>query len=119
MKNGPCAEDVLNTDITSFVINTRENIDTTTLSKQDNLPSITPLVSLLPARFYSTSNVISYDFQFKKRPAFVEVLDIYGHGIRWEETAEASEASGATGTWRAVVVVVVAVWLTLGLGVAS
>ena len=111
--------DVLNTDITSFVINTRENIDTTTLSKQDNLPSITPLVSLLPGRFYSTSNVISYDFQFKKRPAFVEVLDIYGHGIRWEETAEASEASGAT--WRAVHVVVVGavVWLTLGLGVAS
>lgn len=75
--------DALETDVASFVINTRENIQTATLELMDDLPRITPNVALLPGRFTSTSEEVFYDFQFQVQPAYVEVRDIYGRGLRW------------------------------------
>ena len=76
--------DALETDVASFVINTRENIKTATRALMDDVTRITPNLALLPGRFVSASEAVFYDFQFKVQPAYVEVRDIYGRGLRWD-----------------------------------
>eukprot|EP00939_MAST-03C_sp_MAST-3C-sp1_P000042 g42.t1 len=64
-----------------------ENIET--LQALDNLTAITTYMSLRPGYFVSTTgDEIDYEFHFRDRPTFVEVLDIYGHGIRWASDGE-------------------------------
>ena len=75
--------DALETDVASFVINTRKNIKTATMALMDDVTRITPNLALLPGRFVSASEAVFYDFQFKVQPAYVEVRDIYGRGLRW------------------------------------
>lgn len=108
--------DVIETNLGTVSFNTREGIwGKDTIEGLDDLENITSWMALYPGVFRSTSELIYYEMHFFTKPAFVEVLDIYGEGIRWDKdelpqstasissettshaTTEAPSLSGASG----------------------
>jgi hypothetical protein len=79
--------DVVDSSVGTIAIGTRRGINTTTVAAQDDLVNMTVPFSLLPGPFFSTTDDVFYDIQFKTRPTYVEVRDIYGKGLRWTEGA--------------------------------
>ena len=72
------------TDLGDLSFNLRRGMNATTMDTLDDLHHITPWLTLQPGVFKSTTVLdIHYDLHFRSQPAFVEVHDIYGSGVRW------------------------------------
>lgn len=78
--------DVIETDLGRVAFNTREGVwGKNTIEGLDDLDNFTSWMALNPGIFRSTTvDEIYYDMHFYVKPAYLEVLDIYGDGIRWE-----------------------------------
>jgi len=88
---------VINTDFGTVAMDTREGIDAQTMESLHNLSSITSYMALRPGYFISsTGNSIHYELHFRSAPSYIEVLDIYGCGLRWTSDANGGDASSVS-----------------------
>eukprot|EP00438_Fugacium_kawagutii_P000005 Skav224849 [mRNA] locus=scaffold322:19071:21071:+ [translate_table: standard] len=87
--------DVIETDFGRVSFNTREGVwGKNTIEGLDDLDNLTSWMALNPGIFRSTTlDEIYYDMHFYVKPAYLEVLDIYGDGIRWEVDDSQSSTS--------------------------
>lgn len=76
--------DTIETDFGTLGFDTREGIDAGSTTTLDNFDY--GYVRLVPIPFVSASTSIAYELHFKARPAYFEVRDIYGHGLRYGKT---------------------------------
>lgn len=70
----------IRTNLGTINFNLRTGIDATSTAALDNFDY--GWVVIVPDVFSSTSLKIRYEFRFPTRPRFVQLTDIYGHGIR-------------------------------------
>jgi hypothetical protein len=75
--------DVIETDLGTIGFDARWGIDATSFATLDDFDY--PFVRLIPLEFTSTSDTIAFELYFRKRPAFLELRDIYGRGLRFGE----------------------------------
>jgi murein DD-endopeptidase MepM/ murein hydrolase activator NlpD len=68
------------TDLGTINFNLRTGIDASSTATLDNFDY--GWVVIVPGVFSSTSTKIRYEFRFPVRPRYVQLTDIYGHGIR-------------------------------------
>ncbi|CAK9033808.1 Uncharacterized metalloprotease HI_0409 [Durusdinium trenchii] len=90
--------DVIETDFGKISFNTRAGIwGKQTIEGLDDLDNITSWMSLNPGIFRSTTpDEIYYEMHFFQKPAYLEVLDIYGEGIRWNAVGSSSSSSSSS-----------------------
>jgi hypothetical protein len=70
----------LRTDLGTLNFNRRTGIDATTTAALDDFDY--GWVTVVPEKFVSASGEIAYRFEFPDKPGYVELLDLYGFGIR-------------------------------------
>ena len=86
--------DVIESNFGKVSFNTREGVwGKNTIQGLDDLDNITNWMALNPGIFSSTSDGIFYDMHFYTQPTYLEVLDIYGEGMRWDETTATTSIS--------------------------
>ncbi|CAJ1329766.1 unnamed protein product [Effrenium voratum] len=88
--------DVVETNFGKVSFNTREGVwGKDTLEGLDDLDNLSSWMAFNPGIFQSTTEEeIYYEMHFYQAPAYIEVLDIYGDGIRWESgNADSSSTS--------------------------
>ncbi len=73
--------DVIESDRGVLGFGTREGFDATSNARLDDFER--GFVTLSPGEFVSASAEWSYTLEFARAPAFVEVRDVYGRGLRW------------------------------------
>ncbi len=73
---------VLDTDLGTLNFNRRAGIDATSTAALDDFDY--GWVTVVPDVFVSESEAIRCRFEFPERPAYVELLDIYGFGVRFD-----------------------------------
>jgi hypothetical protein len=73
--------DVIATDLGTIGFNEREGIDATSIARLDRFDY--GFMRLIPLEFASGSETVAFELRFAKRPAFLELRDIYGWGIRF------------------------------------
>jgi hypothetical protein len=73
--------DAIETDFGVIDFDTREGIDATSITTLDNFDY--GFMTLVPVEFVSASDLLEYEFRFTKRPAYLELRDIYGDGLRF------------------------------------
>ncbi len=73
--------DVIATDLGTIDFDTRDGIDATTIAHLDDFDF--GFVRLVPINFTSTSESLEYELRFKQHPAYLELRDIYGTGVRF------------------------------------
>jgi hypothetical protein len=73
--------DVIETDLGTLGFDTREGIDATSIASLDDFEY--GFLHLVPIEFVSASETLEYELRFAKRPAYLELRDIYGHGLRF------------------------------------
>jgi len=72
----------LRTDLGALNFNRRTGIDADSTAALDDFDY--GWVTVIPGEFVSESETITYRFEFAERPAYAELLDIHGFGIRAE-----------------------------------
>jgi murein DD-endopeptidase MepM/ murein hydrolase activator NlpD len=73
--------DVIATDLGTLGFNARDGLDATAIAKLDRFDY--GFLRLVPAEFLSGSETLSFELHFAKRPAYLELRDIYGWGMRY------------------------------------
>jgi murein DD-endopeptidase MepM/ murein hydrolase activator NlpD len=75
--------DVIETDLGALGFDTRIGLDARSLAALDDFDY--GFLRLVPIPFLSTSETLAFELHFPKRPAFLELRDIYGRGLRFGE----------------------------------
>jgi murein DD-endopeptidase MepM/ murein hydrolase activator NlpD len=73
--------DVIATDLGTIGFNAREGLNATSISKLDHFDY--GFLRIVPSEFLSGSETLSLELHFAKRPAYLELRDIYGWGLRY------------------------------------
>jgi murein DD-endopeptidase MepM/ murein hydrolase activator NlpD len=75
--------DVIETDLGALGFGARTGIDATSIATLDDLDY--GHLRLVPLPFLSTSEALAFELHFARRPAFLELRDIHGRGLRFGE----------------------------------
>jgi len=78
--------DVIETDLGALGFETRIGIDASSTATLDDFNY--GFLRLVPIPFLSTSETLAFELHFPKRPAFLELRDIYGRGLRFGDRTE-------------------------------
>jgi hypothetical protein len=78
--------DVIETDLGELGFGARRGIDATSTATLDDFDY--GFLRLVPLEFLSTSETLAFELHFAKRPAFLELRDIHGRGLRFGERPE-------------------------------
>jgi peptidase M23-like protein len=73
--------DVIETDLGTIDFETREGLDATSPAHLDNFDY--GFLRLVPADFRSATTLLEFELHFPRPPAFIELRDIYGHGLHY------------------------------------
>lgn len=75
--------DVIETDLGAIGFGERRGIDATSTATLDDFDH--GWLRLVPLEFLSTSQILAFELHFAKRPAYLELRDIHGRGLRFGE----------------------------------
>ncbi len=78
--------DVIETDLGALGFGERRGIDATSPATLDDFDH--GFLRLVPLPFLSTSETLAFELHFAKRPAYLELRDIHGRGLRFGERTE-------------------------------
>jgi hypothetical protein len=75
--------DVIETDLGAIGFDTRIGLDARSTAALDDFDY--GYLRLVPIPFLSTSETLAFELHFARRPAFLELRDIHGRGLRFGE----------------------------------
>ena len=78
--------DVIETDLGAIGFDARSGLDARSTATLDDFDY--GYLRLVPLPFLSTSETLVFELHFPRRPAYLELRDIYGRGLRFGERSE-------------------------------
>jgi hypothetical protein len=78
--------DVIETDLGAIGFGARTGIDATSIATLDDFDY--GFLRIVPLEFLSTSETLSLELHFARRPAFLELRDIHGRGLRFGDGSD-------------------------------
>ena len=78
--------DVIETDLGTIGFGARLGVDATSIETLDDFDY--GFLRLVPLEFLSTSETLAFELHFAKRPAYLELRDVYGRGLRFGDPPE-------------------------------